>query len=189
MKSIMVLLLVAVLTQPAMGATYRWTDERGIVNFTEDLGKVPKKYRKKVTIISDPGSVAPEVAESVEEGAPTAKPAEEAGAAQGREGMEPQGNQAPQPEKEKKPVVYGGKSEDVWKAEFGKLRNDIKLYENEIADRKARLANPGKMSRGEYLGTQTEVKRLEEKLSVLKEKLAILKENAGRAGVPLELRK
>lgn len=76
MKSIMMLLLVAVLAQPAMGETYRWIDERGTVNFTEDPGKVPKKFRKKVTVISDPGSVSPEVTESVEEGIQPKAPAE-----------------------------------------------------------------------------------------------------------------
>lgn len=187
MKSIMMLLLVAVLAQPAMGETYRWIDERGTVNFTEDPGKVPKKFRKKMTVISDPGSVAPEVTESVEEGAQLKAPAEGQGVPS-RGAPEPQEKQAQQPEKEKKPV-YGGTPEDVWKAEFGKLRNDIHLYENELADRKAKLANPAKMSRGEYLGTQTEVKRFEEKLAGLREKLAALKESAARAGVPLELRK
>ncbi|BEH10589.1 DUF4124 domain-containing protein [Geobacter sulfurreducens subsp. ethanolicus] len=187
MKSILVLLLVAVLAQPALGETYRWIDERGTVNFTEDPGKVPKKFRKKMTVISDPGSVAPEVVESVEEGSQPKAPAEGQGTPS-RGTSEPQQNQVQQPEKEKKPV-YGGKSEDVWKAEFGRLRNDIHLYENELADRKAKLANPAKMSRGEYLGTQTEVKRIEEKLAGLRGKLATLKENAAKAGVPLELRK
>ncbi|BBA69925.1 DUF4124 domain-containing protein [Geobacter sulfurreducens] len=187
MKSIMVLLLVAVLVQPALGETYRWVDERGTVNFTEDPGKVPKKFRKKVTVITDPGSVAPEVVESVEEGTQPKASAEGQGTpSQGA--SELQEKQAQQPEKVKKPV-YGGKSEDVWKAEFGRLRNDIHLYENELADRKAKLANPANMSRGEYLGTQTEVKRIEEKLAGLREKLATLKESAAKAGVPLELRK
>lgn len=39
------LLIVSVSTSYA--DTYSWTDDQGTINFTEDLGSVPKKFRKK----------------------------------------------------------------------------------------------------------------------------------------------
>ncbi len=36
--------------------TYSWVDQQGTVNFTEDPGSVPSKYRKKVRILDDAGS-------------------------------------------------------------------------------------------------------------------------------------
>jgi hypothetical protein len=44
-------LLIAASFSPASASTYSWTDEQGTINFTEDLGSVPKKYRKKARSI------------------------------------------------------------------------------------------------------------------------------------------
>ena len=34
--------------------TYKWTDENGRISFTDDLSKVPEKYRKSATRIGEP---------------------------------------------------------------------------------------------------------------------------------------
>lgn len=166
-------LLLLLIAPSAYADIYRWVDERGTVNFTEDPGKVPPKHRKKMTVITEPGQSAPEVTEDV---------GKEKKSAEQREV-----EKAPAPKQEKKKAVYGGKDEDAWKAEFAKARGEITAYEGEIAERKARLAKPEKMGRAEYLSIQTEVKRLEEKLASLREKLVGLTESARRAGVPPEL--
>lgn len=171
------LLLVAL---PAFADIYKWVDERGTISFTEDLGKVPPKYRKKVTVIPQNAPAAAEVTETVvEQGGKVQKPE----AAEQKEAVKPQ-----TPRQEKK-AVYGGKDENAWKAEFARVRGDIKVYEGELAERKAKLAKPDKMSRAEYLGMQNEVKRIEEKLADLQGKLNALSESARKAGVPPELYK
>ena len=159
---------------------YKWVDQSGTVNYTEDISKVPQKYRKKVTVISEGGAPAAEVTETVvEQGRKAKKP--EAG--------EKDAENAPATKQEKKKAVFGGKDEDAWKNEFKVLRNGIKANEAELAARRSRIANPGAMSRGEYLAIQREVKRLEETLTGLNGKLSALEESAQRAGVPMELRK
>ncbi|RNC67387.1 MAG: DUF4124 domain-containing protein [Desulfuromonadales bacterium] len=164
---------------PSFADIYKWVDERGVVSYTEDLGKVPVKYRKKVTVITDAPPPAAEVTETVvEQGGKQKKPV-----------VEQKDVQKTPVLKQEKKTVYGGKDEAAWKAEFDKLRSDIKVYEGELAERKAKIANPGTMSRGEYLGLQTEVKRIDEKLADLNGKLNALKESAQKAGVPAELRK
>jgi aspartyl protease family protein len=44
-RALVVALLLAV--DPAAAEIYRWTDESGRVNFTQDLGQVPPRYRKQ----------------------------------------------------------------------------------------------------------------------------------------------
>lgn len=159
---------------------YRWVDQGGTVNYTEDPGKVPNKYRKKVTVVPEGGVPAVEVTETVVE--------------QGRREKAPdsgvrEAGDAPVLKQETRKAVYGGKGEDAWIAQFRELRGEIKAHEAELAARQAKLANPGTMSRGEFLGIQREAKMLEEMLSGLQGKLNALEESAQRAGVPLELRK
>ncbi|WP_298268277.1 DUF4124 domain-containing protein [Geobacter sp.] len=169
--------LLLLLAVPAFADIYKWVDERGTVNFAEDLGKVPRKYRKKVTVIREGTPTSPEVTETV---------IDQGGKERATGGADGEKPQAVKPEKKK--AVYGGKDEDAWKTEFAKLRSQIKANEGEVAERKAKIANPVNMSRGEYLGLQLDVKRLEEKLTDLRGKLDALTESARKAGVPPELR-
>jgi len=159
---------------------YKWVDGRGTVNYTEDLGKVPAKYRKKVTVIVDGGPSPAEVTETVVEPRVQEKKLEA-----GQKDVD----KTPAPKQEKTKTVYGGKDEDAWRAEFKSMKSEIKASEAELAARRTRMANPGTMSRGEYLGVQREAKRFEDTLIGLNGKLNALEESAQRAGVPLDVRK
>jgi hypothetical protein len=172
--------MILVLAVAAHADIYKWVDQSGTVNYTEDLGKVPPKYRKRVTVIPGGGAPAAEVTDRVVD--------------QGGAEKKPQSGQinvenAPAARQEKTKAVYGGKDEDAWKAEFRALRSEIKANEAELVARRTRMASPGTMSRGEYLGVQREARRLEETLIGLNIKLNALEESAQRAGVPLDLRK
>jgi hypothetical protein len=50
MKKIILLAIIGLtLSSMAFGQeVYRWVDEKGTVNFTDDLGQVPEKYREKI---------------------------------------------------------------------------------------------------------------------------------------------
>lgn len=171
--------MILALAVAAHADIYKWVDQGGTVHYTEDPGKVPQKYRKKVTVIPEEGAPAAEVTETVvDQGAKENRPA--AG--------EKDAENAPVPKQEKKKAIYGGKDGDAWKTEFSTLRSEINSNEAELAARQAKLVNPGTMSRGEFLGIQRETKRIEETLSVLNSRLNALEESAQRAGVPLELR-
>ena len=168
--------MILALAVAAHADIYKWVDQRGTVNYTEDPGKVPPKYRKKVTVITEEIAPAERV---VEQGRDEKKP----------ESVPKNVENEPVAKQEKTKAVYGGKDEDAWKAEFRALRSEIKAGESELAARRSRMATPGTMSRGEYLGVQREVKRLEETLTGLNGKLSALEEGAQRAGVPLDIRK
>lgn len=172
--------MILALAVAAHADIYKWVDQGGTVHYTEDPGKVPKKYRNKVTVIPEGGAPAAEVTETVAD-----QGAKENGSATGDKGAE----NTPVPKQEKKKAVYGGKDEDAWKTEFRTLRSEIKATEAELAARQARMANPGTMSRGQFLGIQREAKGIEETLTGLNARLNALEESAQRAGVPLELRR
>ena len=47
-RFIFVLLFLFIFASSASATIYRWVDEKGVVNFTDDYSKVPPKYRNKV---------------------------------------------------------------------------------------------------------------------------------------------
>jgi len=51
MKKLLILLIILIFTIPGYAATiYKWVDKEGVVNFTDDLSKVPFSYRNRVEI-------------------------------------------------------------------------------------------------------------------------------------------
>jgi hypothetical protein len=162
------LLVVMLLLYPlsALAETYQWTDERGTVNFTEDLGRVPKKYRKKAKRLGAEESPAPQSATTAEPLKAKAKDEE--------------------PAKGKK--LFGGKDEAAWRNEFAAATGDLKQIETELAEMRGRLNDTSKMSRSEYLMLQNSIKNDENRLQLQKRKLEMLRDNADRYGVPAEYR-
>ena len=47
-RFIFVLLFLFIFASSASATIYRWVDEKGVVNFTDDYSKVPSKHRNKV---------------------------------------------------------------------------------------------------------------------------------------------
>jgi hypothetical protein len=51
MKEILILLILLIFAVSADGATiYKWVDKDGVVNFTDDLSKVPPSYQDRVEV-------------------------------------------------------------------------------------------------------------------------------------------
>jgi len=188
-KSVLVLILMLVM-QPVMAETYKWVDRKGTVNYTDDLSNVPEKYRSKVEIVGGNASATTEVIK--EEGgeaqgakepgtnelaAPPVSETKEPAVAPAKEGV-------PATEKEKKKVRYGDKDEDAWKSEFASLNKELKFVDEQIKEKKGRLADPAKLVRAEYRGLEREVKNLESRQAELQAKLDALRDAAAKAGVP-----
>lgn len=169
------LLLLLLLLYPlsALAETYEWTDERGTVNFAEDLGKVPKKYRKKAKRL---GSEEPPPAES---SAPAAAP----------ETAKPKGGEEKGAISNEKNKTYGGKDEVAWRREFQQANSRLQSAQTELDTYKSRLADTSRMSRSEYLIIQNSVKHSEARVRELQKKLDQLNANADRNDVPADFRK
>lgn len=166
------LLAVLLLLYPlgAAAETYQWTDERGTVNFADDLGQVPKKYRKKAKPLG-----------AEEEAAPAPK------TGNGSEGepAKPKSKTGEQGAKK----LYGGKDEEAWRRDFRQTEFNLKNAESELATLRGRIADTSRMSRTEYLSVQNSIKYAEDRVRLMQNKLDELRETADRLGVPPDFRK
>lgn len=163
----------------AMAETYIWEDANGTVNFSEDISHVPKKYRKNVRIRGDVSSYETEQSSSAAESG-AAKPSTSAPIVSDA-GKPGEGN-------EKKQLRYGGKSGEEWRNEFAYLKADLRSTDDQIAELNGRLADTSRMSRSDYLNTQSSLKSLQMHKTEVGRKLDALSQAATRAGLPAEFR-
>lgn len=173
MKSIAIVVLL-LFSFPAFAETYKWVDSHGTVNYADDLGKVPPKYRKKAKRIGGGDAAPVEVTEVKGAG--------------GKGKTEGDATAPPQAQTQGKKKVYGGRSEEDWKNRFSSLRGPLQNVEVQIEDRKQRLSDPSTMSRAQYLGIQSELRSFEAQRGDLMQKLNALNAEADQANVPRDLR-
>ncbi len=176
MKTGIIFLLLVLFAIPAGAETYRWVDSQGNVNYTDDLGSIPQKFRKKAKLVGAEEEAAP--AESGEVREQPGKKVKGGGEAE----------EQPAVVKKEQNKTYGGKSADTWRREFGQLNADIKASQEQRAELSDRMKDTSKMSRGEYLSIQMGINEVENRLQRLKAKRDALIEEANRANVPDDLR-
>ncbi|HEY6872415.1 MAG TPA: DUF4124 domain-containing protein [Geobacteraceae bacterium] len=176
MKKFMVFIVLALFAAPALAETYTWTDDQGVVNFADDLGSIPKKFRKKAKVV---GEEEPPPAE-VQEGSD--KPA-----VQPQKGAGQEGREVAPAKKPAKKAMYGGKDATTWKNEFASARANLKAAEDQLTDNRNRLNDTSVMSRTDYLNIQSTIKSIETSVLRLRKQLDDLKKDAEAAGVPPEL--
>jgi|AMWB02.1.fsa_nt_gi DNA repair exonuclease SbcCD ATPase subunit len=170
------LLLILSFSVPASAEIYKWVDDKGVINFTDNRDAIPAKYRKKALQISS------------EKPKPSA-------VEQGGDGQSAEPAQAT--EAQKSGTLYGGHDEDWWRERYASLRGEIKeLQDNlpkkrqelEQLNRKYRLYTYSR-NRVAYQEKADEIKSDEDRIRELMEKLNDLENEAGRAGIPFEWRK
>lgn len=169
----------------AQADIYQWTDNNGVVNFTDTLGNVQKKYQKKVKVL-------PSV-DSSQLGAGT-EPAES---------TVPEGSAAPPAELNQQPAepgpqqkIFGGHNEAWWRSQYGSLRGEMVQLQANLPAKRTELEQLRRKlviytfarNRVAYQEKLAEVKRDEDRINALTEKLADLDTQASSAGVPFEWR-
>lgn len=171
---------LVLLAMPALccAEIYQWVDDKGEVGYADDLGNVPARYRKKATVV---GSQEPAV-EIVEKNEGEKEPRK---GGEARQGQSAAGEEKP---KAKEKPLYDGKEGESWKRDFARQKGEIKSLEENAAGIRSRMANPGKMSRGEYLTLQNTLRDLEVRIKTAEKKLDDLTAAADRAEVPAEFR-
>ena len=174
MKIIILWITLILFAFPAWAATYTWEDDQGVVNFTEDLGKVPPKYRKKVKIVGEEELVPSEPADAADTTSP-AVPTQRSGGGK-------QGAATTQQNDDK--TVYGDKELSAWKQEYGVLDADVKAAEKQLVENRIRLKDTSGMSRSDYLSIQATIRSIEDTLVTRRQKRENLKQQATEAGVP-----
>lgn len=176
MKTCIIVTLLVLLAIPVEALTYKWVDIEG-THYTDDLGSIPQKYRKKATILGEEEYATSPEGEPKEAAKPAAK-------AKGNE--QPHAQSAAENQEQKK--TYGGKSAATWKRDFGQIDADMKAAEEQLSELKERMQDTSKMSRGEFLSIQMGINSLETRLQRLKGKRVALTEEANKANLPADLR-
>jgi hypothetical protein len=164
------------LAVPALCAAeiYKWVDEKGQTGYSDDLGRVPKKYRDNA-VVTEKQEQAVEIIEKIE---PEKSPNK---GADGKAGSDSKG-------KDKEKPVFDGKSGDAWKQDFARQKHEVKSLEDQAAGITERMTDPGKISRGEYVTLQNTQRDLDVRIGKAKKKLDALNDAAEKAGVPAEFR-
>lgn len=171
---LVIAILITMFTFSAAWATvYEWVDQEGVVHMTDDADKVPSKYRKVMKAREiDTREVAtpPPAPEGQTVGVPVLPPAQA--------------------------ESYGGHDENWWRASFREARESIRVFQDQIADKKKSLdelhrkrvlyQKPG--DRVAYFTLADEIAKDEETAKGLNADLARLNSKADGAGVPLEWR-
>ena len=174
------LLVLVLLAVPALcsAEVYKWVDEKGGAGYSDDLSKVPDKYRNNAIAVEN-GEQAVEILENSE---PVIGNKKE------KEVIKEQERDVKGQEKGKEKRTYDGKAGEVWKQDFARQKHQVKSLEEQTTGLKERMASGSKMSRSEYLTLQNTQRDLDVRLGKAKEKLDALNEAADKAEVPAEFR-
>ena len=179
------LVIFTFMSTHAVGKVYEWTDDKGVTSFTDDLDKVPVKYRKKVREQKD-NSVRG-TASSSERGSPNR---ETPGSS---ELIPPDATPLTGPTT---PVLIGGRDENGWRSVFGSLRSELGELVNKLpAKREKLMALQRKRNlyhkvsdRVAINNMNTEIDQDEVRVRELQGKLADLETDADKLEVPKEWR-
>jgi hypothetical protein len=156
----------------AYGAFFKWVDDSGVVHFTDNRNKIPKKYRKQAKKLS------------IQDDSPQTNPPQAAAPA------------TIQPSPAAQELTYGGQNERWWKEQFSKLRTQVQSLQNSLVQKNAKLTEL-RRKRAIYFRAQDRVAinemqdsiaADESKLSDTLKQLDDLDQRATRDGVPSDWR-
>lgn len=186
MKQLMVTAALLLLPLSAGATTYSWTDARGTMHFTDDIGAVPKQHRARA-LRQAAGESAPPAAVTT----PDAKPTESAAPAVAPTGASvpptaPQGTTAAEP------VVtpatrFGDRTAAEWQTEFRDLRQKL----TQIQQQQEQLRKDGGdgktlLTRQKIDEINTRNKQLYEEYETTRLRFNQLIEQANKVGLPPE---
>jgi len=111
-------LTLAGIFSTASAETYSWTDEKGTVHFTEDLGSVPEKIRIRARILAGTETSVKEESASEE---PTARTPAAAPTAAPADGNGDSG-------------IYAGKTRDEWQKDLADRETEMMVVKKRLAE-------------------------------------------------------
>ncbi len=184
-----ILLLLTPLSAGA--ATYSWTDASGTMNFTDDLGAVPAKYRTKALKQAAGEDTVPEVmppakvAETKAAPAAAAKPGTPAAAP--APDTKPGAPAAPVESKVTAATRFGDRTAGEWQAEFRDLWGQIKVIQQQQEGLK-REGGDGKtmLTSSKIAELNARNKQLNQEYEAVRLRINSLVEQANKVGLPPE---
>ena len=205
MRWTIALLMVMFACSFAQAEVYEWVDSQGVVHFTDQLDKVPARYREKVkrreSVSGEKADVSP---------TPAPPPVTESLPREQQSGL------------------YGGHDEAWWRLRYKALRDEIKVIQDQLPEKRETLTQlhrkwvismgrtpkagetrddkfikpppeeketlshalgtPG-MHREAYYDKKAEVEKDEARIKEIEQQLDSLNADADRGGVPFDWRK
>jgi len=157
---------------------YQWVDSKGVVNFTDNIESIPKKYQKKVKILSS---------DDASQEAPASEPAQSAE----RDVSAAQPEQSLQQQK-----IFGGHDEMWWRSRYNSLRGELAQIQANLPSKRSEAEQLRRKlviytyarNRVAYQDKLAEIQRDEGRITTLTEQLSSLDTQASAAGVPFEWR-
>ena len=176
MKLILAVAGILIVAAPLMAETYRWEDETGAVNFTENYTSIPAKFRKKARKLGDMGSdpsSAPPAAVSGAKATPAVRATAEAGA-----GSADDAN-----------GLFGGRKPEAWQQEMRPLYAEVKRLELQLGELELLLRKPTGISKSRIDGLPQEYMDTKNRYNQAVQRYNSLNDEANKAALPAEFRK
>lgn len=173
MRHLVLLTMLLALPVHCFAEIYKWVDDKGQPGYSDDLGKVPKKYRDRV-IVNEAETQAVEIVENNTVDTSGSKNAEQKAVDKDIKGKDKQS--------------FDGKNGEAWKRDMDRARHEVKSLEDQLVGIKERMADGSKISRGEFLTLQNTERDLNIRISKAQKKLDALSDAADRASVPSQFR-
>ncbi|HEX9023408.1 MAG TPA: DUF4124 domain-containing protein [Geobacteraceae bacterium] len=169
--SLLIGIMIMAVAGVAHADTYKWIDSEGGLHFTDNLDKVPAKYRNKVQKMN----VTPVIEKT--------------------EGASPQ--QSVSPANRGADSLYGGHDKAWWRSSFRALRDEIKSIQEGLSKKRERFTALHRKyviffkpsDRVASNEVNAEIKKDEARIEELQKQLADLDTEASKAGVPAEWRR
>ena len=180
MNRSLLLALALALAAPAFGDTYSWLDDKGTMHFTEDLSRVPKKYRKKMRVQSDLSPSAEETSPQTGDGrmSSSGTPLRSAGSSGGATSIEPGSRR-----------LYGGKSEEVWRNDIGRYETELLRLEGSLTQLKQQITAPSGLSREQVAALTKEYNENRAAYNRTYAEYSDLLDAARKAGLSVEMKR
>jgi hypothetical protein len=170
------------LSSHALAGTYSWTDQHGTMHFTDDIGRVPAKYRAKA--LKESQGRYQYLDQTVEPSRPETKADLPAGideAAKTAATIAP----LPVPEEVTGKTSFGGRTAAEWQQQFRALNSQM----NQIQQQQEQLRQEGGdgktlISRGKANELQTRGQELGKRYEEVRQQYNQLVEQANKVGLP-----
>lgn len=176
---ILALLLTMALAAPLYAETYSWVDSNGTYNYSDDLSRVPTKYRNKVLKLGETGNKDKQPAVTPEAEATKVRKEQTSH----KEKTTPSGSSSID-EKQ----LYSGKSYDEWQKEFGRQEAELKQMELELAKIRQTIST-GRISKEKQAALLREYETLQAEYKQKFSRYGELVESAKKSGLTVEMKK
>jgi hypothetical protein len=176
MKLILAVASILIVAAPLLAETYRWEDETGTVNFTENYTSIPAKFRKKARKLGDMGSDTSSTLPAAVSGA-KATPAVSAPAGTG---TSPSGEAN---------GIFGGRKPEVWQQEMRPLYAEVRRLEQQLAELESLIKKPTGISKSRVDGLPQEFRETQQRYIQTLNQYNKLNDEANKVGLPAEFRK